>query len=248
MNPTARRFLLWSFFISYPCFVILIWLERVSPEWWHGPVRYLLLVLGCLGPIIGGMAAGEERDEFKKPPEVSREWFLAAQFLGLHYVLLFFLRIIGPAADGEQKLLRLFPMILLLGAQELGWRRVLQPALERSRKSWKATAATGLITSLWFLPLLFLPWFPVRAETYLPFAVWLLGLSFLQSALYRRTGSIHCTALFTAVFFLLAGILPMVNENAYYVAGGLDILMAFLYQSRLIKENERARVPVKHKG
>lgn len=248
MNPTARRFLLWSFFISYPCFVILIWLERASPGWWHGPVRYFLLALGCLGPIIGGMAAGEERGKLKKWPEVSREWLLAVPFLGLHYVFLILLRMIGPTADRGQSILGMVPIVFLLGAQELGWRQVLQPALEKSRKSWKATAATGLINSLWFLPLLFLPWFPVRADAYLPFAVWLLGLSFLQSALYRRTGSIYCTALFTAVFFLLAGLLPMGNENAYYVAGGLDILVAFLYQSRLIKENAGAGVPVERKG
>ena len=152
----------------------------------------------------------------------------------------------GRSGERGQKLLGLLPIIFLLGAQELGWRRVLQPALEKDRKSWKATAATGLITSLWFLPLLFLPWFPVRAEAYLPFAVWLLGLSFLQGTLYRRTGSVCCAALFTSAFFLLYGLLPMKDENAYYAAGALDLVVAFLYQSRLVKENVGSGVSAEH--
>ena len=246
MNPTTKRFLLWSFFLSYPCFVILFWLAGGAPGWWGGPVRYLLLALGCAGPIIGGMTAGEAREGLKKEPKPSRDWLLAAQFLGLHYVLLIFLRMAGPGEKSGQKLLGLLPIIFLLGAQELGWRRVLQPALEKDRKSWKATAATGLITSLWFLPLLFLPWFPVRAEAYLPFAVWLLGLSFLQGTLYRRTGSVCCAALFTSAFFLLYGLLPMKDENAYYAAGALDLVVAFLYQSRLVKENVGSGVSAEH--
>lgn len=242
MNVTARRFLLRSFLISAPCFGLLLWFAGAPPGWRQGPVQGVLLALGCLGPAAAG-AAGRRGEKPPGRPGVSPAWGLAVWLLGLHYGLLAVLGLIGPGETAGGGLPRLVLAALVLGAQEWGWRGVLQPALEQGRKAWKATAAVGLIASLWWLPLLFLPWFPVGADAYLPVAVWLTGLSFLHGALYRRTGSLPCAALFSAGFFLLAGLLPPARTEAFYLSAGLDILLAFLYQSRQVQENTGAGVP-----
>lgn len=228
-----------SFLISAPCFALLLWFESAPPGWLNGSARYVLLALGGFGPVV----AGRRVEKAGEGSGVSRAWWLAMWFLALHYGLLAVLGLLGPVESARGRLPWLLPAALILGAQERGWRGVLLPALEQGRPAWKATAAAGLISSIWWLPLLFLPWFPVGADAYLPFAVWLTGLSFMQRALYRRTGSLFCTALFSAGFFLLAGLCPLKRAEACYVSASLDILLAFLYRSHWVRENAGKEVP-----
>lgn len=88
----------------------------------------------------------------------------------------------------------------LLGGvgEELGWRAVLQPALEGRWGSWKGTIAVGLIWAYWHLPVNLLGYndavHPVlNALVLFPLAV--VAMSFVLAWLTRRSGSVWPAAL-----------------------------------------------------
>ena len=235
MNKSAKRFLLWTFPISYLCFGVLIWMDFRNPSVGVSVIQGLILLLGCLGPVFGAVLGGGKGTHFD-PPANQRSWLLVALLLVLHYLFAGLLRLTRPVAVGEFNLF-LIPLALILGAQALGWQGIFRPALTEGRRPWKATVATGLIYSLWIMPLLYVPTASLRADMYLPFAVWLVGLTLLQTTLVQRTGSILCAAVFTSLYFLLSALMPFVEANAWYISAAIDLVLAFLYNSKMVKQN-----------
>jgi membrane protease YdiL (CAAX protease family) len=87
-------------------------------------------------------------------------------------------------------------MIPLGGLEELGWRQILQPSLERRWPFAVATVATAAIWAVWHLPL-FVMKGTVQADMSFPmFALSDLGLAFALAALYRVSGNIWLCVLF----------------------------------------------------
>ena len=95
------------------------------------------------------------------------------------------------------------------GNEELGWRAVLEPELERSMPFFAARLATGAIWGLCHLPL----WFTrgARRETtpFPAFAALAVLLSFWLSALYRAGGRAFSCRLLHALANTLIGVLSL---------------------------------------
>ena len=236
MPAQAKRYLTWTFLISYVCFGALLALQPLPGQQKLSAVQVVLLVAGCMGPLMGSAMSGMKNLRLNLPEEPS-EWSLVALLLALHYATSLMLDVVAPVESTELRLW-VIPYSFVLGAQVLGWQGVLQPALAQRFAWWKAALITGGLFALWFAPLLFVWVSPVRGDELLPYSVWLIGLTLLQTTVRRRTGSLLCTAVLTSIFFILAGMLPVQKFFGWLMAGAVDALLAFLYQQGVFGEDD----------
>ena len=95
------------------------------------------------------------------------------------------------------------------GKEELGWRAVLEPELERSMPFFAACLATGAIWGLWHLPLWFTRGAGREATPFPAFAALAVLLSFWLSALYRAGGCAFSCCLLHALASTLIGVLAL---------------------------------------
>ena len=81
-------------------------------------------------------------------------------------------------------------MILAGGLEEVGWRFVLNPALEIKLPFAVACLITGVIWSLWHLPMFFIEGSGQASMNFFIFSIGSLGLSFVYAAIYRISKSV----------------------------------------------------------
>ena len=89
-------------------------------------------------------------------------------------------------------------MILGGGLEELGWRGVAQPLLERRFRRLASAAIVGVAWAIWHVPLFFIHGVAQYGANFPLFAADVLGNAFLLAWIYGGTGSILVCVLFHA--------------------------------------------------
>jgi membrane protease YdiL (CAAX protease family) len=89
-------------------------------------------------------------------------------------------------------------MILGGGLEELGWRGVAQPMLERRLHRLASAAIVGVAWAVWHVPLFFIHGVPQYGANFPLFAADVVGNAFLLALIYGGTGSILVCVLFHA--------------------------------------------------
>lgn len=84
------------------------------------------------------------------------------------------------------------------GLEEIGWRGVFQPLLEKRFTFLAAAFIEGIIWSVWHLPLWFVPNSSQGAMNFIAFALYCITLGLTLAAAYRLTKSIWVTILIHA--------------------------------------------------
>ena len=107
-------------------------------------------------------------------------YFCVAAFTGLfEYESLIYLSLIS------------FPIMILIGGlEEVGWRFVLNPALEKKLPFAAACTITGIIWSIWHIPMFFIEGSVQTSMNFFIFSIGSLGLSFTYAAIYRISKSV----------------------------------------------------------
>ncbi len=175
-KPTVRLkiFFAVTFLFSWSCWGILVLLVRTGTMAYGQPGFMLLYMLGGLGPTFAAYAAvlATPAQSFLREFHsrlfrwrVSARWYVLALLLPLA---------LGLAAVGAATLVdpdfprgltvrpwyMIVPLFLIMiaggGLEELGWRGVAQPEMERTLRRLAAAVLVGLIWALWHLPLFFL--------------------------------------------------------------------------------------------
>lgn len=207
---TERRkvvnYLVITFVITYTSWGILLVLTGQGLLGLKSPARTALHMLGGFGPTIAAISQLES----KRPKHVLALVFSYKKGT-TWYILLFSLLhslSIGFSAQGLNPDLPskfLIPGIMIGlasatliggGNEELGWRGILQPAIEERLAFPIATAITGLIWSVWHLPLWFIEGMGQAAIPFSLFAAYAIALSFYLASIYKKTKS-----LFFCMFF-----------------------------------------------
>lgn len=249
MKKSLLQYLTITFSISYACFGMLIYARLPFTELVKNPVYAALLALGCLAPLIaagavyvlggakfGGVSGLWNAARAVKKPKAA---LLIILFLALHYGFAVALRVVGAYGESAA-FFKSFPFTLvLLGTQEIGWRMIVQPALHENKGFWKSSVATGLLQSLWFLPLLFIPGFVVHPDFYIQFTICIATYGLLQTTLYKQSGSILYCVVFGALFFSLTAVFPLLQNNTLLFVAIVDVVIAMTYNSRFFKENNK---------
>jgi membrane protease YdiL (CAAX protease family) len=220
-EPGRRRrpsaFLGITFCLTWSAWWTVAWLTRHGATTYGEPAFMTLYVLGGLGPTIAAYAAivltrGEgsvaefHRNLFRW--RVHPLWYLVA--LGLPCVLasaaLGLTGAIEPRVSSGiafEPWSRIVPLFCLMivggGLEELGWRGVAQPELERRMNAPVAALIVGVLWALWHAPLFLIPGVGQYQTNFPIFSINTVGLAFVLAWLYRRTRSILlCVLLHTA--------------------------------------------------
>jgi uncharacterized protein len=211
-----RIFLAVTFLVSWGCWGILVPLARARTLVFGRPGYMLLYMLGGLGPTLAAyiaMLAAPARSPLKEFHarlfhwRVSGWWYVVALLLPVALAL---------AAQGLAVLVQpgfsrglsvrpwymfvplFFFMVAGGGLEELGWRGVAQPEMERNFRRPAAAVLVGLIWASWHLPLFFLPGVGQYGTNFPVFAIWIVGGALILAWLYGHTKSILLCIFFHA--------------------------------------------------
>jgi uncharacterized protein len=153
---------------------------------------------------------------------------------------------VQPLAD----VLTLFPtMIIGGGLEELGWRGVAQPSLERRIPRLVAALVIGVIWGLWHLPLFYLHGVSQFGGNFPLFLVDVVANAFFLALIYGGTRSILLCVLFHAAGNTAASMglfVPDGSLEAAWVAAAAKLLLAFVLLVALSPRLSAAGKPILH--
>jgi uncharacterized protein len=205
-----------TFAVTWTCWWSLAWLVGHGVTAPGDTAFMVVYVTGGLAPTFAAIAAVlatareaplREYGERLLRWRVGAPWYAAS--LGLPILLALGARWLGAAVDPASaagpapepwlRVFAVFPLMVLGGGlEELGWRGVAQPEMERRAARLPATLAVGAIWALWHVPLFFIAGTPQYGQGLPVFSLEVLGSAFLLAWLHDGTGSILLCVLFHA--------------------------------------------------
>jgi uncharacterized protein len=222
VSRRLRVFLAVTFLVTWTCWGILVPLARARTAL-YGQFSFMLLyMLGGAGPTLAAyVAVLTTRSQSPLTEFHSRlcrwrgtAWWCAvalalpvavavAPAIGAIVVHPDFLRVI-PVRPWYLLVLLFFKMVVGGGLEELGWRGIAQPEMERPINRPVAAVLVGLIWALWHLPLFVLPGVAQYGTNFPVFAVGVVGNAMMLAWLYGRTESILLCIVFHATLNVVA--------------------------------------------
>lgn len=247
MERMTKRYLLVTFLVSW-----LLW-GIVAAAGWAGigfldfgsPLGKLLYVLGGVSPAVCEIflkKADSSREEFKD--------FVKRIVNPKHSVWIYVYAVGGAMAiqaipvlfglvEVKQPLyvgfLMILPMIIGGGVEEIGWRGLLQPELEKKYPHIVAAVSVGVIWAVWHLPLWLIQGTNQQNMNFLWFCINAVMLSFFIGSVTYVSGSIFMAILahasinaFWEVMEAASQILPSIFLMLFVivVTMGIDYLFA----------------------
>lgn len=239
MNKVTRYTLL-TFVITYALWgIVAIYTQWKSVSFGSSLTLIVLYVLGVLSPAISAltihkrMSSRMEFHAFCKKcfiPSKKLSWYVFILGITIIFQLLPYV-LFGGERTGPLYLIALqFPLYILIGGmEEIGWRGLMQPELQKKLSPLISTLIVGVVWSLWHLPLFFIV--GTYQELYLNFFYFLintLAFSFILAAVYQRTASVFMCIITHAFLNSIAAV--FVTKEAWIgelvaLAIGLGIFM-----------------------
>lgn len=219
-------FLLYTFSITWLCWLIIIIGNTYFNALLYGePLFWIPYLIGGLGPTISSYIIYQQfKEDFGEKSFVKfvfgkkidiKVWLI----FGLYLIWRLFMIWIAFGINKPISILSMFinlPLLILFGGlEELGWRGILQPRLEKVFNYLPSVLIVGIIWSIWHLPL----WFMKGAvQSGFPFRLFLLSVTILASSfatLYKYTKNIFLCVLSHAWFNGCIGLALYVGNNGY---------------------------------
>lgn len=224
MDKLSRFFLLYTFSITWLCWFIIILSNRYFNALLYGePLFWLPYTLGGLGPAISSYLIYRQFKEKFSEKIFAKHVFGSKITLqtGLIFILFstwrFFMIWFAFGINKPISILSLLinlPFLILLGGlEELGWRGILQPKLEKIVHFLPSILVVGLIWGIWHLPLWLMHGTPQSA---FPFG-WYLILGIVLTAsfttFYKYTNNLFLTVVSHAWFNGCINLALFIGEN-----------------------------------
>lgn len=242
MKKISKQFLLLTFILGYLCFGIIAYSNIIFSNIFYSPIYLLLLILGSLSPFISALIVfvlNKDRlggiEGFINNFTVIKNrnnFLLIIVFTLFHYGLGAIFKNIYLYENIGKYPLYLPIMVLLIGSQEIGWRRIVYLSFEEEKGYIKSVIITGLFWSLWFLPLIFIKGFIVLPQFFTQFAAYLVGISALLTSLYKSSGSILYCTLLSGLIFAMAPILAFKQNFTLVGIAILEIVIGNIFRDK----------------
>ena len=239
-------FLLYTFSITWSCYSIIIVGNRYFNTLWYGePLFWIPSTIGGLAPAISSYIIYRQFNKdfgeasfiqfvFGKKIDI-KVWLTFGLYTGWRFLMIWI------AFEVKKPISILFilsmlinlPFTIILGGfEELGWRGILQPRLERMFGYFPSVLAVGAIWSVWHLPLWLIEG---TAQSELPFGLYLLAGIVLTSSfttLYKYTNNIFLCVLSHAWFNECIGLafLHTGNNGALQLNLNWKVIVVFLLE------------------
>ena len=123
------------------------------------------------------------------------------------------------------------------GNEELGWRGIMQPELEKSFPFPIATLITGCVWMAWHVPLWFVEGTSQQGINFGLYCIYGLILSFWLATIYKKTKSVFCCVVFHGFSNLMLSLF-VIKVNWIMVVGLIAALVVsiWLYYGERQKE------------
>ncbi len=241
------KYLIITFAITYTFWWGLAVLTNLSIVNSSQGVYTLLHVIGGFGPTIAAIAVLPK----KSPKEILRFvfsckknsfWYLLL-FCGMQGLIIGLSSMeINPAMPWYVVPIVLLSAIIYSGGnEELGWRGIMQPELEKKLPFPIATLITGCVWMAWHIPLWFVVGTSQQGINYGLYCIYGLILSFWLATLYKKTHSVFFCVVFHGFANLMLSFF-VIKINWIFVVGLLLSLAVsiWLYYDREKSHNEKA--------
>lgn len=253
MNAPIRSILKTYFAIAFgiitPLCILVVFLSRRGLFQMGSVVWILTFVAGGLSTAIAGIVTGKKYGKFQHPGELFRDFFAFKQPLLPYFVITGFLiaqflpRILQEQFLPDRRWLDLpvlfLAAILLGGVEEIGWRYILGPTLERRLPFAVSTALVAVFWGIWHIMFFVLAgslqgMHPLEIVLFL---FGLIGVSFVLAAIYHITKSLWLCVFYHALFNALSQtFVPISGFGTTAIAIVsilLSLLAVYLYNSRV---------------
>ena len=241
------KYLILTYLISWVSWGILIVLINTGVATYSSPLGFVLFLIGGWGPTIAAIAVQKKRS-----PKSLIKFIFAGNHKAISYLLLFSLLLtatilLSASGTNPDLPLYLFPIYLLSmifflgGNEELGWRGVMQPQMEKKMSFPMATILTSITWSVWHLPLWFMAGSGQDELPFAAFAVFGLVLSFALAAIQRKTNVVFYACVFHGLSNALVSFF-IIDINWITLVGSVAIIAASLIIWRKDRQKSMKRV------
>lgn len=209
-KKTAAKYLIGTFIVTYLMWGIIIFANQFGYLKYGTPASLILFFIGGNAPPAVAYVVLKRGKKIRGFKQYVNEAFAVKQkplhyalviaFLTLYYGIPALMGGISLQAKLYVGIISILPMIFLGGLEELGWRYILQPALEERFSFIIATFITAIIWSVWHLPLFFIEGTSQYNWSFGIFTIMVFGLSFALATVRYISKSIWlCILLHSAV-------------------------------------------------
>lgn len=225
-----------TFAITYACWWGLALLTNLDIVHSSQGIFTLIHVIGGFGPTIAAICVLP-----KKSPKAILRFVFSGKKDNFWYLLLFCVlqgAVIGLSSMEINPQIPWYaaPIVLLSativggGNEELGWRGILQPELEKKFPFPVATLMTGCIWMAWHIPLWFVEGTSQQSMNFGLYFIYGLILSFWLATIHKKTKSVFCCVVFHGFSNLMLSMF-LVKVNWILVVGLVAVLLfsIFLY-------------------
>lgn len=224
MSKINRFFLFYTFAITWFCWFIIILANRYFNALNYGePWFWVIYTIGGLGPAVSSFLIYRQFQGDFKEKTFGKYVFgkkITVQ-VGLIFILFsawrFFMVWFAFGFHKPISILSLLinlPFLILLGGlEELGWRGILQPKLEKTVHYLSSILLVGLIWGIWHLPLWLMHGTP---QSVFPFGWYLISgivLTASFTTFYKYTNNLFLTVVCHAWFNGCINLALYVSEN-----------------------------------
>lgn len=217
-------FLLYTFAITWMCWlIIIIGNKYFNALWYDGPLFWIPYLIGSLGPAISFYLIYQQfHEDFGKESFIEfvfgkridrKVWLIFGLFLIWRLLMVWIAFGINKPISILSVVINLPLLMILGGLEELGWRGILQPTLEREINYLPSILIVGIIWSIWHLPLWFIKG---TVQSSFPFGLYLLSGIILTSSfttIYKYTKSLVLSVLSHAWFNGCIGLALYLGHN-----------------------------------
>lgn len=201
------NYLIGTFLITYIMWGGIIVANQFGYLKYGAPISVILFVIGGNAPPIMAYMVLKKEHIITGIKQFVKEAFAVKQKPQYYIVLVSFLVVyfgVPALMQGISKGLELYMGFLYIpigilfygGLEELGWRYVLQPALEKQFPFGIATTITSCIWAVWHLPLFFIEGSVQDNWNFRIFIISIFGMSFALATIYYVSKSIWLCILF----------------------------------------------------
>lgn len=222
-----RVFLITTFFITYVLLGIMIIANQFNVLGFDTPFGMLIYILSTLSPTIVSYLVLKKSGLTPNVKQYIKTTINIKQkrtYYGLVIALLL-MQYILPAimqksnsSNWYMGIIMIIPCILDGGLEELGWRYIVHPTIEKRLSFVSASFITAVIWILWHIPFFFVSGTSQSEIQFVTFSIMLLGNSFALSAIYHVTKSAWLCILYHGTL----------NAFSFYWPLGRDMLVTII--------------------
>lgn len=230
-SKRLAKFLIITFLISWIAWCGLAALTSLNIIPFSHPLGTILHIIGGFGPVIATLFVLEEKNTIKSIVK----YIFKHRKKSLNYLFLFsvfeILTISLSSREFNAALkVYLIPLIFLQatfiygGEEELGWRGVMQPLLEKQLNFPISAIITGTVWGIWHIPLWFINGSSQQNMPFTLFLVLAIILSFWLATIYKKTKCIFACSVFHGLTNTLLSMF-IIKLNIILIIGVIAMLM-----------------------